>query len=136
MKKIRKYLWMLIVVGVIGGAPIMAKAAFHDFTFFFDDLETQKNSTAYNKSDNDQYWYMTINRVNTTMSQYNIFGCKMHRSSNDVVDVYHTFSNYVTEFPIKYKAQVYKNDLMHMTAKKDSASTSSNRLTIYGKFAP
>lgn len=70
------------------------------------------------------------------MSSRNIFGCKMHRTVNDGVDVYHTFSNYVKSYPITYTKAVSAGDYMYLGAKKDSASTSSATLNISGRFAP
>ncbi|MTK08108.1 MAG: hypothetical protein F8N38_13620 [Hungatella sp.] len=113
-----------------------ALAANHGFTFKFTDL-TNKTTSSYAKSDNSQIWYLSLdNSGSNNMSSANIFGCKMNRTSNNNVDIYHTFSNYVSGYGISYQSKVYKNDNMYMGAKKDSASTSTTALTISGRFAP
>lgn len=70
------------------------------------------------------------------MSSANILGLKMNRYGNNVVDEYHTFSNYVYRYPIDYKATVYEDDLMYLGAKKDSESTSTAALIISGLYNP
>ena len=131
------------IIGLVCACTMMlsttAFAANHDFEFKFDNLDHQQTAS-YAKSDNDQNWYISFDTQNgavrNNMSSANIFGCKMHRTKNDGVDVYHTFSNYVSRYPIKYSARVAKDDQMYMVAKKDSASTSVASLNISGRFAP
>ncbi len=139
MKRIRKLLGMVCVCAMM--LSMTAFAVNHDFEFEFKNLHNQQTGS-YGKSDNDQKWYISLDTVNSrtgranNMSSTNIFGCKMHRNYNDTVDTYHTFSNYVSAYPIGYSSTVYKNDVMHMVAKKDSNSTSSAYLNISGRFAP
>lgn len=95
------------------------------------------------KTDNEQTWYLTIDKVNAatgksnTLSSTNIFGCKMHKSgSKKAVDVYHTFSNYVSGYGMKYQKKVKKDSKMTLAGKKDSRSTSSKTLKVSGRYAP
>lgn len=52
------------------------------------------------------------------------------------VDKYHTFSNYVTDYPITYISTVNRGDVMALAAKKDDASTSGTALRISGTVEP
>lgn len=135
MRKYRKYLMMFLLVGILG-APMVAQADTYDFGFYFKDVTTTEYTSINKKSDNDQYWYITFNSPYSTMNSKNIFGCKMHRSGNDNVDVYHTFTNHVIKYPIKYQVTVKENDAMYMAAKKDNSSLSSEALNVSGRFAP
>jgi len=111
-------------------------AANETFSFTFNNLNNQTTSS-YTKSDSDQKWYISLDNIGSNnMSSSNIFGCKMNRTSNNNVDIYHTFSSYVNSYAIKYTSTVVKDDSMYMGAKKDSASTSKQPLKISGRLAP
>lgn len=138
----KKFLCALSMTMLLGAGSVTASAANHNFSFSFSNTTTTKYTSYYAKSDNSQYWYITLDKTNAstgvsnTMSSSNIFGCKMHRSYSDSVDVYHTFSNYVTSYGIKYQTTVYKDDNMRLAGKKDNTSSSSATLRISGRIAP
>lgn len=135
--KIKKMALLLTLVGAIGTTPLVANAANHDYNFTFKNTSITSETAKYEKTDNDQKWYLSIDDTwLSTMSSSNIFGCKMHRVGNDSVDVYHTFSNYVKGYGINYADTVSKGDEMYLRAKKDSASTSTKKLYVTGRFAP
>lgn len=119
-----------------------AFAANHDFSFSFSNVTATQTTSSYAKSDNDQHWYLSLDTTNAntgvanTMSSANIFGCKMHRSSGTDSSTYHTFSNYVSSYPLDYTVSVASGDSMYLAGKKDNASTSSSTLRISGRFAP
>lgn len=119
---------------------ISAKAA--TFSFVFTSLENQDNQKTYSKSNNHQYYKITIDQKNpisgisNNMSSNNIFGEKLHRLTNDDIDVYHTFSNFVSNYQINYKTTVSPKDKIKMVGKKDSASTSGVELRVTGSYTP
>lgn len=124
--------------------PMEALATFWDWgSYEFYNVTTTKIATPRAKSDDDTKWYLTIdNNGYNTMSSTNILGARMNFSLNEdgsersVASGYHTFSNYVTEYPMKYLYYVKKGDLMVMGVKKDDTSTSSTVLRVSGEFAP
>lgn len=144
MKKFtaKKFICAFSAMMILGVGSVTASATNHDFSFTFTNTSTTKYTSYYAKSDSDQFYVISLDTTNkntgvkNTMSASNIFGCKMHRSYSDNVDVYHTFSNYVTGYRIAYQVPVYKNDNMRLAGKKDTASTSSATLRISGRFAP
>lgn len=121
-----------------------AKAETLWFKFYFAD---DKTTTAYEntakKADNEQNWYLTLNNynvetgaTNSTLSTTNIFGCKLHRTYSDNVDIYRTYKGYVTAKKIAYQTTVSKGDTMRLHGKKDNTSTSTKGLRVYGKYTP
>lgn len=132
-KKIKKMVLAVCICAMMVSGS--AFAANHSFSFRFTDLNNQ-NTQSYAKSDNSNKWYISLDAAGNNMSASNIFGCRMHRTNNDGVDSYHTFSNYVSSYGITYTAAVAAGDNMYLAAKKDSASTSTAALNISGRFAP
>lgn len=110
--------------------------------FYFTNTTHTHYSTYEAKSDNESNWYLSLDEssssleTESTLSSNNIFGFKMHRRTNDVVDVYHTLDHFVTSKRYSYKAPVKKNDEMRLAGKKDDSSTSNYDLRILGRFAP
>ncbi|GAA4654307.1 hypothetical protein GCM10023142_14450 [Anaerocolumna aminovalerica] len=118
-------------------------AANHDFYFTFDSKDSSQVQAAYyQKSDNEQKWYITIDEyyknttTKNTMSSSNVFACTMRRRYNDNVDRWHTFSNYVSSYGIDYATKVSQYDEMRIEGKKDSTSSSTSQLRVSGRFAP
>lgn len=124
--------------------PMAALATFWPYYFeFYDVTTTGISSPPRAKSDNDTRWYLTIyNNGYNTMSSTNILGARMNFSLNEdgsersVASGYHTFSNYVNEYPMNYLYYVKKGDLMVMGIKKDDTSSSSTLLRVSGEYAP
>lgn len=121
--------------------PACAKNYAYEFTFKNTADTTMKPWVT--KTDNSQKWYLSIDKVNretgknNTLSSSNILGCKMHKQgSKKNVDVYHTFSKYVSGYGMKYRVKVKKNNKMALAGKKDSASTSNKALKVSGRYAP
>jgi len=76
MKRIRKMLGMVCVCAMM--FSMTAFAVNHDFEFEFKNLHNQQTGS-YEKSDNDQKWYISLDTVNSStgkannMSSTNIF---------------------------------------------------------------
>ncbi|MDO4337428.1 MAG: hypothetical protein Q4C91_04975 [Eubacteriales bacterium] len=140
------------ILGCALGMTILVtpvSAATHEFNFKFTDVYTTKDyDEVWAKSDNENSWYITLLKSagllkNSNMSSTNIFGCRMRDMSVEpTVDVYHTFSNYISNYKINYLNDSNGNQIakmghaMRLRAKKDDSSTSSSALTVYGKCAP
>ena len=96
------------------------------------------------KRDNETNWYLTIdNNQRSTLSSTNIFGVRMNRiqtidgkESHYYASGYHTFSNYVHNYPMPYIYFVEANMEMGLGAKKDDRSTSMQDLYVAGMFCP
>jgi len=124
--------------------PMKALATFWEWgSFEFNNVIDTKLPSPKAKSDGDTKWYLTIyNNGYNTMSSTNILGARMNFSLNadgskrSFASGYHTFSNYVTQYPMSYIYFVQKNDLMVMGLKKDDTSTSSTVLRVSGQYAP
>lgn len=124
--------------------PVQAKAAQNiPFEFSFNDLYDRTTGSVF-KEDSEQRWWLSLdsyyakeNRYNT-LSASNIFGCRMNRKNYNLhfISAYHTFSNYVSGYPLPYTREVPQNTLVYLGMKKDDASTSSATLHISGRFNP
>lgn len=127
---------LTLIIAITIPVTALAVSPNYAFSFEFDDLYNHFEPK-HEKGDSEQRWYVTLhNNGENNMSSANILGLKMNRNTNNVVDVYHTFSNYVSNYPVDYKATVYEDDLMYLGAKKDSESTSSAALIISGLYNP
>lgn len=139
MKGIKKVLLAATACCVITSASV--SAAGESFEFIFEDLANYTYYKSWEKGNTSQAYTITLNKYNgltkNTMSSTNIFGCRMKDMSiGPVVDVYHTYSNYVTNYPQAYIEHVSQGDEMKLGAKKDSDSTSSSVLRISGSIVP
>lgn len=139
MKFFRKTLLVVTLCSVLFSIPVLA--ASNKFSFSFTDLDNHAYPTSWLKANTANKYVITLNKYNglskNNMSSKNIFGCKMKDMSiGPVVDVYHTFSNYVSDYGIKYQTTVNRGDTMVLAAKKDSASTSGAALNISGTIEP
>lgn len=104
--------------------------------FEFTDLENHRLSD-YQKGDYEQKWVVTLyNDGTNNLSNANILGLKMNRPSNNNIDIYHRFSQYVSHYGIPYQSYVANTDYVHLGLKKDDASTSSAALIISGMYNP
>lgn len=135
-KTMRAIIALTLIIAICIPVTALAASPNYAFSFKFDDLYNH-TEPKYEKGDSEQRWYVTLyNNGENNMSSANILGLKMNRYGNNVVDEYHTFSNYVSKYPIDYKATVYEDDLMYLGAKKDSESTSTAALVISGLYNP
>ncbi len=142
-KKLKKLTIGAMACACLMTTTIPACAKNYPYEFTFKNTADTVTKPWVKKTDNDQKWYLSIDKVNqetgknNTLSSTNIFGCKIHKKgSKKNVDVYHTFSNCVSGYGMKYKVKVKKNSQMALAAKKDSASTSSKTLKVSGRYAP
>lgn len=139
MKRLRKF-----SLAVILGCMVLstsASAAGNFFEFTFTDLLNYTYYASWTKLNGTQAYTISLDRYNgltkNTMSASNIFGCRMKDMSIvPVVDSYHTYSNYVTNYAQAYTGNVSQGDTMKLAAKKDSASKSSSALRISGHVTP
>lgn len=139
MKKIKKA-FLAVIVGCML-LSTTALAASNSFEFTFTDLLNYTYYESWQKVNDSQAYTITLDRYNgifkNTMSSDNIFGCRMKDMSiGPVVDNYHTYSNYVTDYAQAYIYTVNRGDTMKLGAKKDSASISSKDLKISGSIVP
>lgn len=140
MKFFGKALMAVMVCMVLFSVPVLA-ASSNKFSFEFTDLDNHTFPTTWLKENTVNYYLITLNKKNgltqNTMSSSNIFGCRMKDMSIvPAADVYHTFSNYVSDWKINYQCTVSRGDVMALAAKKDSASTSGDSLKISGTVQP
>lgn len=139
MKKFRKSLLITAACCLVASAPVSVAGG--SFEFVFEDLLNYTYYETWEKANTSQAYTITLDKYNglkkNTMSSSNIFGCRMKDMSiGPVVDVYHTYSNYVTNYPQAYIEYVSQGDDMKLGAKKDSDSTSSSALRISGSVVP
>ena len=139
MKNVKKGFLIFCASIMAVSSPVLA--AGKKFEFKFTDFDNHEYATTWTKENSANAYTITLNRYNgttkNTMSSTNIFGCRMKDLSVEpVVDVYHTFSNYVTDYPVGYTGKVYQGDRMRIRGKKDSASSSSKALNISGTVIP
>ncbi|MCM1499553.1 MAG: hypothetical protein NC124_13895 [Clostridium sp.] len=140
IKKLRKTFMIIMACAVLCSVPALA-ASSNGFSFEFTDLDNHTYATTWLKENTVNYYTITLNKRNgltkNTMSSSNIFGCRMKDMSIvPAADVYHTFSNYVSDWEIAYQCKVKRGDIMALGAKKDSASTSGDSLKISGSVQP
>lgn len=134
-----KLVALLLVVAAL--LPVGAMAANHEFSFSFSNLANQ-TTASYQKSDSEQHWYVSLDKINSntgianTLGETNILGLRMNQKGVGYVSEYHTFSNYVTSYQLDYTSTVTTSMYLYMGAKKDSDSTSSTALRISGRFCP
>lgn len=128
-----------LIVLISTFVPVTAFAATstdYDLYFEFKDLENHRLAD-FQKEDDEQKWVVSLyNNGISNMSSTNILGLKMNRTSNNNIDVYHRFSQYVTRYGIPYQSYVAATDYVHLGLKKDDASTSSANLIISGMYNP
>ena len=138
IKKFKSTVLAAVICSMLFTIPVSAA---NKFSFEFTDLYNHTYPTTWLKENAANYYKITLNRYNglkaNTMSSANIFGCRMKDMSvGPVVDRYHTFSNYVTNYQISYISNVNRGDVMALAAKKDDASTSGDALRISGTVEP
>lgn len=143
LKKIKKMVTGVMVCTCLMTTTVPVSAKNYSYVFTLKNTADTITKSWVTKTDNDQKWYLSIDKTNketgkdNTVAPSNIFGCRMHkRGSKKSVDVYHTFSNYVSGYGMKYQVKVKKNSKMALAGKKDSASTSNKTLKVSGRYAP
>ncbi|MCI6768501.1 hypothetical protein [Porcincola intestinalis] len=138
MKKSIQLVAAALFVCMLLTTPAMAA---NHFSFKFNDLYNYTYNESWTKANGSNAYTITLSRMNglsmNTMSSTNIFGCRMKDMSIvPVVDDYHTFSNYVSNYAIGYRVKPNTGDTMKLGGKKDSASTSTAQLRISGYVTP
>ncbi len=118
--------------------PVTALATSPNYSFYFEITDRNNHVEPYHeKGDSEQKWVLTLyNNGTNNMSDANIFGAKMNRTYGQDVDRYHTFSRYVTQYPLYYLNTVYSDDIMYLGYKKDRDSASTASLIISGMYNP
>lgn len=146
-KKIALF-FTILTFCIASAAPAYASTAKFAYAFYGFAGERMPNGEqgqpvkkGYPKADNEQAYYLTLNKKNGThknnVSANNIFGCRMHRlDEKKTVDSYHTFTNYVQKHRIPYTAKASKNTKMYLCCQKDSGSKSQEMLYVSGKYTP
>ncbi len=135
-RKIKRTILAVMICNMLFTIPTFAA---NKFEFTFTDLNNHEYPTTWLKDGTSNYYKITLNKYNglkaNTMSSTNIFGCRVKdKSISPTVDVYHTFSNYVSDYKITYTTTPSRGDTMALAAKKDSASTSGEELRISGSL--
>lgn len=113
------------------------------FEFTFTNLYNFQTSPT-RKLSEEQRWYLSLDAVNrdsgafNNLSASNIFGCRMNQQNVNYtyISYYHTFSNYVSGYPLEYTKNIPLNTYVYLGVKKDSDSTSSSPLRISGRYCP
>lgn len=128
-------LTLSLLVAMFIPVTAMAASPNYPFEFTFHNLANQETAS-HQKGDAEQNWYVSLyNNGANTLSAANILGLRMNRNGS-AVSGYHTFSRYVSGYPIPYTTRVSASDWMTMGAKKDSSSTTNAALRISGQFNP
>ena len=138
MKSGVKFIAASMIGCMLMATPTMAA---NKFSFTFNDYLNYNYPAVWTKTNGSNAYTITLDRMNgvipNTMSSSNIFGCRMKDMSIvPVVDSYHTFSNYITNYAIGYQVKPNVGDSMKLGGKKDSASSSSATLRISGRIIP
>ncbi len=144
MKKWKKVICLTSIICLMFSLSTTVHAETRWFRFLFtNDTMQEMYYPGASKADNEQNWYLTLVEYdiesgisNSTLASNNKFGCKLHRSYSDYVDIYRIYNSYVTAKRIPYQTTVYQGDVMNIKGKKDNSSTSSVSLQVYGKYTP
>ena len=111
-------------------SPVMAVT--RDFDWTFNSTAGTLSTNSGYKNDNEQNYYLTINKDNISAS--NIFGTRIRKAANNAaMSPYVLHTSYESSAKYGYSSAVNTSTLYYMRGKKDDSSATTTPLHVAGK---